>query len=374
MTYDYIFTGAGAAGLSLVSKMAKDPYFADKSILLIDSSDKQSNDRTWCFWSDSNFGYQSAQEIQWDKLSFKTDQFIKTDAIKPYQYYHIKGLNFYQEIKKEICPKDNITWTQEEIVSISHQNGLAKVRTKNTSYEGTHVFNSVFELANQKLTKPKIWQHFYGLSIKTALPVFQNHEVMLMDFSISANTDHVQFGYILPFNDHEALVEFTEFSGRVIDNETYLTLVDQYLKDLGIDDFEIIEHEKGRIPMSMSTLKRQEGQIYHIGTVGGMTKPTTGYTFSNIQKDSEKIIDGLKNGQLMLSSRSSARFRFYDRLLLGIIDEEPARVKDIMSKLFRRNPMKQILKFLDERTSLIEEIRIFLTIPWAPFLRQLTKK
>jgi lycopene beta-cyclase len=374
MTYDYIFTGAGAAGLSLVSKMAKDPFFADKSILLIDASDKKSNDRTWCFWSYSDLGFKSAQEIKWDKLSFKTDQFLKTDPIQPYQYYHINGLNFYQEIKKEICPKDNITWTQEEVLSISHQDGLAKVRTKNTSYEGSYVFNSVFGLANHQIAKPKIWQHFYGLSIKTEQPFFRNHEAMLMDFSISPNNQHVQFGYMLPFNDHEALVEFTEFSGRTIDDETYLTLVHQYLKDLGITDFEILEHEKGKIPMSMATLERQEHQIYHIGTVGGMTKPTTGYTFSNIQKDSDLIIEGLKKGKLKLSARSKARFTFYDRLLLGIIDDDPSKVKDIMSKLFKRNQMKHILKFLDERTSLLEEIRIFLTIPWAPFLRQLIKK
>ncbi|HLT52021.1 MAG TPA: lycopene cyclase family protein, partial [Arenibacter sp.] len=49
-TYDYIIIGAGAAGLLLADGLGKDPFFRNRSILLLDRDLKQKNDRTWCFW------------------------------------------------------------------------------------------------------------------------------------------------------------------------------------------------------------------------------------------------------------------------------------------------------------------------------------
>jgi lycopene beta-cyclase len=47
--YDYLITGAGAAGLSLAYHLNQSGL-SDKRILLIDRAPKTSNDRTWCFW------------------------------------------------------------------------------------------------------------------------------------------------------------------------------------------------------------------------------------------------------------------------------------------------------------------------------------
>ena len=48
--FDYIITGAGAAGLMLAYRMAKDAFFDEKSILIIDPEKRKEEDRTWCFW------------------------------------------------------------------------------------------------------------------------------------------------------------------------------------------------------------------------------------------------------------------------------------------------------------------------------------
>ena len=47
--YDYIIVGNGLAGLQLALAFAKDSYFNDKSIALIDASTKTENDKTWSF-------------------------------------------------------------------------------------------------------------------------------------------------------------------------------------------------------------------------------------------------------------------------------------------------------------------------------------
>ena len=48
--FNYIFTGGGASALILAYRMIHDLFFNDKSILMIESSEKNTNDRTWCFW------------------------------------------------------------------------------------------------------------------------------------------------------------------------------------------------------------------------------------------------------------------------------------------------------------------------------------
>ena len=50
--YDYIITGAGAAGLMLAYRLAKDSFFDQKSILILDPIKRSTDDRTWSFWED----------------------------------------------------------------------------------------------------------------------------------------------------------------------------------------------------------------------------------------------------------------------------------------------------------------------------------
>ena len=51
MTYDYAILGGGAAGLSLALALVRSPLKAG-SILIVEKDAKNTNDRTWCFWSD----------------------------------------------------------------------------------------------------------------------------------------------------------------------------------------------------------------------------------------------------------------------------------------------------------------------------------
>jgi len=374
MTYDYIIAGAGCAGLSLAMRMAGDSFFDNKRILLIDCSPKTQNDRTWCFWSESDFGYQSATKQSWKTLEFKSDKTTKSESISPYTYYHLKSSDYYAEAKSVLNNKPNFTWVKEQISDlVADQNGVS-VLTRSQTYKADLVFNSICD--KKKLTKASgmLWQHFYGYTIDINNVDFAHRPVTLMDFSLSDNEEYVQFGYILPFEDGRVLIEYTEFSHRQLEVDEYEELLSNYLKKLGIDNYSVLEKEHGRIPMSQSSFKRRDRGIIYIGTAGGMTKPTTGYTFRNIQLDSARIVSSLKTGEPKTTARGHQRFNFYDRLLLGIIKDEPSKVKPIMTSLFKRNKTRNILKFLDEQTSILEEIRIFLSIPWAPFLRQLIKK
>ena len=108
-----------------------------------------------------------------------------------------------------------------------------------------------------------------------------------------------------------------------------------------------------------------------IGTAGGLVKPSTGYAFQRMIEDCRSIADSVFSSQVVRRRKRSRRFLFYDQLLLRIIQEDPACAVGIFKQLFRKQPMQRILTFLNEDSTLLEEVRIFLSLPWAPFLRRI---
>jgi len=94
--YDYIITGAGAAGLSLLVHMIHSGKFSEKKILLLDRLPKDKNDRTWCFWETEPGLFEPVVFRKWNQLWFHgPDGQSALHDIHPYQYKLIRGIDFY---------------------------------------------------------------------------------------------------------------------------------------------------------------------------------------------------------------------------------------------------------------------------------------
>jgi lycopene beta-cyclase len=63
------------------------------------------------------------------------------------------------------------------------------------------------------------------------------------------------------------------------------------------------------------------------------------------------------------------RFRFYDSVLLRLISERKLPGDKIFSRLFQQNKPTAVLKFLDNETSIGEELKLISTLPVWPFLK-----
>ena len=70
--YDYIISGSGCAGLSLLYRLLKDPTLNTKKILVIDKTEKKINDRTWCYWEKGKGLFESIVTHEWQELEFLT--------------------------------------------------------------------------------------------------------------------------------------------------------------------------------------------------------------------------------------------------------------------------------------------------------------
>lgn len=374
--YDYIFLGAGCSSLSIVMRMLSSKHFEDKKILIIDKEAKTKNDRTWCFWEKEEGFFEDIVFRKWDDLFFKTEgKHISLDII-PYQYKMIRGRDFYQHCFSSIEAQKNIDIVYGDI-SFEKGESAFKAKINNEVIEFNKeaiIFNSIYQPTQKQKGKFYLLQHFKGWIVETASDFFKVNEALLMDFSVSQKHG-TTFVYVLPLSSIRALVEFTLFTENVLQPEEYDTALKNYLKDhLGLKSYKIIEEEFGIIPMTNASFPGYQNGMHHIGTAGGQTKASTGYTFKFIQKQADSIIDDLTTGKLLRPNSFKSRFYFYDTTLLHILSKNLLEGKEIFSMLFEKNKAATVLKFLDNETKISEEIRLFSSLPKMVFTKAAIKE
>jgi lycopene beta-cyclase len=139
---------------------------------------------------------------------------------------------------------------------------------------------------------------------------------------------------------------------------------------LHIDSFTILEEEFGAIPMTNFPFSKGDGAIINIGTAGNQTKASSGFTFRFIQKHSDAIINALVAGKdpHITTTLTKKRFALYDSTLLNILQHKKMGGDKIFATLFKHNSPQRILRFLDNETNLIEELKIMSTVSVNVFL------
>ena len=292
--YHYIFTGSGLSALMTVYEMVLSGKFEDKTILLIDADSKKTNDRTWCFWDEKNL-FEQVVSKKWNTALFADKSFKRELTIAPYQYKMVKALDFYKLVFDLIYKNENIHFANQKIIDFQELGNHCVIKTDSESYTCNKVFNSIFnpEIVKNQTKYPFLHQHFIGWFIKSKEAVFNPQCATFMDFSVEQK-GNTRFMYVLPTSETEALIEYTLFSKDLLSREEYETEIKNYIHKLGITDYEIIEKEQGNIPMtSYKFWKHNTKNIINIGSAGGWTKASTGYTFKNTTKKSKALVQFL---------------------------------------------------------------------------------
>jgi lycopene beta-cyclase len=147
--YDYIITGAGLAGLSLLMRMMDHPYFNAAQILVIDSAKKNTNDRTWCFWEKESDIFEPIVCKKWDHVSFIAPSYKSELNLSPFVYKMIRGIDLYTYVLEKASQKTNISFCTDRVLSVHSTQTGASVELENQTLTATKVFNSIlFEPAN----------------------------------------------------------------------------------------------------------------------------------------------------------------------------------------------------------------------------------
>lgn len=371
--YDFIIAGGGASGLSLLLHLLKSPL-GSKSILVVDKSAKNKNDRTWCFWDTDRNPFPELVHHQWDVVTFHSQTLSKQLDLRPYHYKMIRGIDFYQHAQQLASQYENVHFLQAEIEKIEDRSDQAILYANDHVFHAQWIFNSLRDPGERKKAKGHnyLLQHFKGWVIRTPTPFFDPEQATLMDFRVEQHGD-CRFMYVLPTDPQTALVEYTLFSAELLPEEAYEQALISYLKDFyKLDDYTIEHEEFGIIPMTDMPYPFAGGnRVVNIGTAGGQTKPSTGYTFMRIQEDSREIVEKLQAGKSPHRKPSSwqQRFLIYDSTLLNVMTDGRLPAWDIFTHLFRNNPPQRVFKFLDEHTHLWEEIKVANSVPTLTFLK-----
>ncbi|SCK37729.1 lycopene cyclase family protein [Streptomyces sp. WMMB 322] len=372
--------GAGAAGLSLAYRLcAARPGPASPSVALIDAPPGPARppERTWCFWEGAGGEFDAATSAVWDTLRVRApDGTAVTGSPSPLRYKMLRSSSFEAMVHERLDRVPQLRRVEAEVGDVVDlaQGGEVRGVTAQGQSLTLHA-RWVFDSRPPRKLPPgrtALLQHFRGWFLRAGRPVFDVRVADLMDFRTPQPAHGLSFAYVLPTSPSEALVEYTEFSPAVLGEDGYEQALTSYVTNvLGLERFEVTRAEQGVIPMTDARFPRRAGRsVFRIGTAGGATRPSTGYTFAGIQRQTRAVAAACQRGSTPLPPPvHSVRSLAMDAILLRALDTGRVDGARFFTDLFRRVPMERLLRFLDGGTRWREDFSIGLRTPVGPMLR-----
>jgi lycopene beta-cyclase len=381
--------GAGGAGLSLVAELDRAATRAGRpapSVALIDPVTRIGGDRTWCFWDAGRSDLDAAVTRSWTQVAL-IDRAgrSRTLDLTPLRYVMISSVDF-SALAEESVRRLGAVRVAAPARRVIDGPDRARVETDG----GTVHAGWVFDSRPDPLRRPArtAWlQHFRGWTVRLDQPVLDPDQAVLMDFS-AAQPGVVQpgsgpglaFGYVLPTAPDRALVEYTVFSRGRLSDVAYDTALRSYLAArwprVGVT---VDAVENGAIPMTDAVHLRRAGRrVFRLGTAGGATRGSTGYTFAAMQRQARAVAGMLLSETVTGTARGvepmpppayPARHRWLDSVLLRALDRDLVNGPDLFVRLFGRNPPVRVLRFLDGTTSVTEDLAVMASTPTAAMTR-----
>ncbi|MFE7483671.1 lycopene cyclase family protein [Streptomyces sp. NPDC057552] len=377
---DVVIVGAGAAGLSLAYRLCAPGGAVPLSVVLVDAppGPLRAPPRTWCFWEPPGGDYDSVLAASWSQLRVRAaDGAATVTRPSPFRYKMLRSDAFEALADRRLSGVPTFRRTEATVTAVRDTpDGGGEVLARDARGErillrARRIFDSrpPHRLPPARTT---LLQHFMGWFVRTERPAFDPTTADLMDFRTPQPARGLSFGYVLPLDPYTALVEYTEFSPAPLDTEGYLRALRHYTQEvLELGEFRITDQERGVIPMTDGHFPSRAGQsVFRIGTAGGATRPSTGYTFAAVQRQSRAIADQLRAGrELRMPAPYGARPRAMDAVMLRALDSGRVDGADFFTRLFRGVPGERLLRFLDGGSRIHEDLLIGLRTPVVPMLR-----
>ena len=350
--FNYIIVGGGCSGLSLAYELQINEKLKDKTLAIIEPRTEYKKDKTWSFWKVASHNFDDCVKKSWENFSINIPKRTNHLECKGYPYQSVDSGLFYKKINNKLKENKNISFFKD----------ISEINSKNS-----FIFNSVPTI---KKNHHNLWQHFCGVEIETQSNYFDDEIFNLMDFDCDQR-ESVHFFYTLPYSKNKALVETTWLS-KMNDNsqKDYDAQIKYYIeKNLKIKNYKINYKEEGAIPLFYPIYQKEKNKI-NIGTAGGMTRLSTGYTFLNIQEHSKYISKNIENISNVKKFEISKKYRFLDDIFLRVLYKNPEMMPDIFFKMFKSSP-KTVIKFLSNKSNFFEDLSIIFKMPKFTFIKAL---
>ena len=350
--FDYIIVGGGCAGLSLAYELDIHEKLKDKTLAIIEPRSEYKKDKIWSFWKVIPHNFDDCVKKSWENFSINLPGKTNYLECKNYPYQSIDSGLFYEKINNKLKENKNISFFKD---------------TTEINIRNSFIFNSVPSIKKNYLN---LWQHFCGVEIELKNNFFDEEIFNLMDFDCEQR-ENVHFFYTLPYSKNKALIETTWLS-KMNDNslKDYDNQISDYIeKNLKIKDYKIIYKEIGAIPLFYPLYEKEKNKI-NIGTAGGMTRLSTGYTFLNIQEQSKFIRENIEKISTIKKFEIGKKYQFLDDIFLRVLNKHPEKMSNIFFNMFKASP-KTVIKFLSNKSNFIEDLSVIMKMPKWTFIKAL---
>ncbi|MEU4160527.1 lycopene cyclase family protein [Actinoplanes sp. NPDC026670] len=363
--------GGGAASLVLAALDRKD--LSGVRVAIVDPVHKRGQDRTWAFWGEPGSFLDPLLSASWEAVDVVTSAGRRTLPLRPLRYAMLRSGPLY-----ELAGAAERRLGAIRITAAADRLDDDGSRVTVRDEAGAPLVHADWVLDSRPRPPARsgrtAWlQHFRGWWLESDRALFEPGRAVLMDFRTPQPARGVSFGYVLPVSERFALVEYTEFSPSVLSGDEYDAALRGYLALLGIeaDAVRVREVEDGVIPMTDGVFEaRPSPRVVRLGTAGGATRPSTGFTFTAMARQADRIAEQVAAGRPPVPGPAyPGRHRWMDAVQLRALDRGLVDGVAFFGRLFDRNPPERVLRFLDGTTSWREELSVMASSPLLPMMR-----
>lgn len=387
---DLVLVGGGGAAVCVLHRLALRRLSeaargvrprSRSRVAVVDPLDRLNttpDDRTWAFWERRQRPTPLEHVVDRTYTSLLVAgprRSVDVDLAPAHHYHVLRSSSFYRHVRDLVAdPRSGI-----DLVHVSGQGthvtedaAAVVVRGEGVAVEAPWALTSVVR-PGAVAGGTTLWQHFRGVEVRTPQPAFDADRAVLMDLRARQPRQGTGFGYLLPLGRCRALVEYTVFAPGARPSATDLQAgLDAYLAATVPAGAQVLRHEEGSIPMTSARFRAREGRsrVIRIGTAGGATRASTGYTFAAMQRQAEAVARALSHGRPPVPPPAyPSRHRLLDDVLLRGLSSGAIDGTAFFPLLFERNPPGLVLDFLDGLTTRRQELRLMASVPPLPMVR-----
>lgn len=390
---DLVLVGGGGAAVCVLHRLAlsRREHAAGTPplrVVVVDPLDRLAtlpDDRTWSFWErraagDDLFPFADGT---WDALLVAgPDRVVEVDLHPTHRYRTLRSSTYYRAVGDLVADPAaglEVVHIAAPVERVEQRGDRVRVGAGGQEVTAPWALTSA-PIPGDTSPQPRtaLSQHFHGVMVRLAPGDVDPDRAVLMDLRVPQPPRGTGFGYLLPMDDGTALVEYTELVPGAAVPERLRAGLDAYLEAIGLDDGDQLRPERGSIPMTGArhrTRDRGRDRVVRIGTVGGATRPATGYAFAAMQRQGAAVAAALRRGRdpVPPAAYPGRHLRADALLLRGLLSGEIDGSR-FFPLLFERNPVARVLDFLDGLTSPSQDLALVASVPPGPMLRAAVRR
>ncbi|MFC7547374.1 lycopene cyclase family protein [Plantactinospora sp. GCM10030261] len=366
---DLALVGGGGAASLLLAALDRHGV-RDLRIAVVDPVHRRGQDRTWAFWGPPGGDLEPMLSARWDRVEVIGRSGPRVLELAPLRYAMLRSGPVYERAA-EAERRLGVTRIVSPVGALDDDGHRVLVR----GADNTPLVRASWALDSRPRRPDRPgrtnWlQHFRGWWVAADAPMFDPDRAVLMDFRTPQPARGLSFGYVLPVDSRYALIEYTEFSARPLADGEYDAALGAYRDLLGLDPagFTVREVENGVIPMTDGPFRRRPSpRVVRLGTAGGATRPSTGFTFAAMHRQADQVARSLAAGGPPVPAPAYPRRHLWmDAVALRALDRGLVDGPGFFERLFDRNPAERVLRFLDGATTPAEDLAVMSSTRLVP--------